>query len=32
MTLPATLIWYYYICHREVWLMSRQLTPWQDNP
>ena len=31
-SLPATLIWYYYICHREVWLMSRQLTPWQDNP
>ena len=29
---PATLIWYYYICPREVWLMSRQLTPWQDNP
>jgi len=28
----ATLIWYYYICPREVWLMSRQLTPWQDNP
>jgi CRISPR-associated exonuclease Cas4 len=31
-SLPATLIWYYYICPREVWLMSRQLTPWQDNP
>ncbi|MDF2953871.1 MAG: CRISPR/Cas system-associated exonuclease Cas4 [Thermodesulfobacterium sp.] len=32
MSFPATLIWYYYICPREVWLMSRQLTPWQDNP
>jgi len=31
---PATdiLIWYYYICHREVWLMSRQLEPSQENP
>lgn len=27
-----TLIWYYYICPREVWLMSRQLEPNQDNP
>ncbi|TCL68464.1 CRISPR-associated Cas4 family exonuclease [Hydrogenispora ethanolica] len=27
----ATLIWYYYICHREVWLMARQITPDQDN-
>lgn len=28
----GTLIWYYYICHREVWLMSRQLEPSYDNP
>jgi CRISPR-associated exonuclease Cas4 len=27
----ATLIWYYHICHREVWLMGRQITPDQDN-
>ncbi len=27
-----TLVWYYYICHREVWLMSRQLNPSQSNP
>ncbi|HDD45046.1 MAG TPA: Dna2/Cas4 domain-containing protein, partial [Candidatus Desulfofervidus auxilii] len=27
MSFPATLIWYYYICPREAWLMSRQLTP-----
>jgi len=27
----STLIWYYYICHREVWLMARNLVPDQDN-
>lgn len=27
----GTLIWYYYICKREVWLMSRNLTPDQEN-
>ena len=27
----GTLIWYYFICKREVWLMSRQLTPDQEN-
>lgn len=27
----GTLIWYYYICHREVWLMSHQITPDQDD-
>jgi CRISPR-associated exonuclease Cas4 len=32
MSLTATLIWYYYICHREVWLVARQITPWQENP
>lgn len=32
MNLTGTLIWYYYICPREVWLMARQLTPWQENP
>jgi CRISPR-associated exonuclease Cas4 len=29
--ITATLIWYYSICHREVWLMGRQITPDQDN-
>lgn len=29
--MTATLVWYYYICHREVWLMGRQLTPDQDD-
>ncbi|MBM7854574.1 CRISPR-associated exonuclease Cas4 [Desulfohalotomaculum tongense] len=28
----GTLIWYYYICHREVWFMGRQIVPDQDNP
>jgi len=27
----GTLIWYYTICHREVWLMSHQLTPNQQD-
>ncbi len=30
--LNGTLIWYYFICPREVWLMSRQITSYQDNP
>lgn len=31
-TPTPTLIWYYYICHREVWFMSRHLEPYQGNP
>lgn len=27
----GTLVWYYYICPREVWLMARHLVPDQDN-
>jgi len=27
----GTLIWYYYICPREVWLISHQITPDQDD-
>lgn len=27
----GTLVWYYYICKREVWLMAHQMTPDQDN-
>lgn len=27
----GTLIWYYYICHREVWLMAHNILPDQDN-
>jgi CRISPR-associated exonuclease Cas4 len=26
----GTLIWYFYICEREVWLMSRRIEPDQD--
>jgi len=26
------LIWYYYICYREVWLMAHEINPSQDNP
>ncbi|MGB9722158.1 MAG: CRISPR-associated protein Cas4 [bacterium] len=28
----GTLIWYYYICPREVWLMAHEITPEQENP
>jgi len=28
----GTLVWYYHICHREVWLMARHIVPDQDNP
>ncbi|MDK2880294.1 MAG: CRISPR-associated exonuclease Cas4 [Clostridia bacterium] len=27
----GTLVWYYTICHRQVWLMARQLTPDEDD-
>jgi CRISPR-associated exonuclease Cas4 len=27
----GTLIWYYFICPREVWLIGRQITPDQDD-
>lgn len=27
----GTLIWYYYICPREVWLMSHNIVPDQEN-
>jgi CRISPR-associated exonuclease Cas4 len=27
----GTLIWYYYICRREVWLMGHQIMPDQEN-
>jgi len=28
----GTLIWYFYVCKREVWLMSRQINPDESNP
>jgi len=27
----GTLVWYYYICPREVWLMSRQINPDEND-
>jgi CRISPR-associated exonuclease Cas4 len=30
-TVTGTLVWYYCICQREVWLMARHLTPEQDD-
>ena len=29
--ITGTLIWYYYICKREVWLLSRAIEAEQDN-
>lgn len=31
-TINGTLIWYYFICPREVWLMAREINAFQDNP
>ncbi|MCD6535564.1 MAG: CRISPR-associated protein Cas4 [Thaumarchaeota archaeon] len=28
--ITGTIVWYYFICKREVWLMSRELAPDQD--
>ncbi len=30
--ITGTLIWYYYVCKREVWLMGHQINPDEDNP
>lgn len=30
--ITGTLIWYYYCCTREVWLMVHQLNPDEDDP
>lgn len=30
--ITGTLIWYYYICHREVWLMAHAIEPARNNP
>ncbi len=27
----GTLIWYYFVCKREVWLMAREVTPFEEN-
>lgn len=31
MPVTGTDIWYYYICHREVWLMKHQIAPDQED-
>lgn len=31
MFVNGTMLWYYNICKREVWLMSREIVPDQDN-
>jgi CRISPR-associated exonuclease Cas4 len=30
--ITGTLVWYYFICEREVWLMGREITPDEDFP
>ncbi len=30
-SVSGTLVWYYYICPREVWLIAHQLTPEQED-
>jgi len=29
--ITGTLVWYYFVCKREVWLMSREITPDEEN-
>lgn len=31
-SVTGTLIWYYFICSRQVWLMARQMNPDEDDP
>ena len=28
--ITGTMVWYYFICKREVWLISREITPEED--
>ena len=30
--ITGTLIWYYFVCKREVWFMAHEITPFQDDP
>lgn len=30
--ITGTLIWYYYVCQREVWLMGHGIHPFDDDP
>ena len=29
--ITGTLVWYYFICKRQLWLMSREITPFEDD-
>jgi len=31
-SITGTLIWYFYICPREVWLMAHEINPEEENP
>lgn len=31
-SVTGTLVWYYYVCKRQVWLISHHIQPAQDNP
>ncbi len=30
--ITGTLVWYYYVCPREVWLIGHELNAFQENP
>ncbi|NPA80252.1 MAG: CRISPR-associated protein Cas4 [Thermotogae bacterium] len=32
MVANGTLVWYYFICKRQVWFMGRGIEPYHDNP
>lgn len=31
LSVNGTMIWYYYICHRQVWLIAHHITPDEDD-
>jgi len=31
-SITGTLVWYYYVCQRQVWLIAHHIQPAQDNP
>ena len=32
LSVNGTMMWYYYICHRQVWLTAHHITPDSDDP
>ena len=32
MKITGTLVWYYFVCKREVWLMAHNIVPFPDDP